>query len=116
MRNAGGHAPEALRSIALLDLEFDICAVLIVHHTDCGMTHMQESKARKSLKERVGDDKEKLAAIDALDLGAIPNADFEASLKKDVEIVKKSKWFKDEMLVKGMLYDLDKGEVREIVG
>ena len=76
---------------------------------------MQESKVRQGLKERVGNDKEKIAAIDATDFGAIPNADFEASLKRDVDIVKKSKWFKEEMVVKGMLFDIEKGEVREIV-
>lgn len=45
IRNAGGRASDALRSLIAFDAIFQgsgIGTVLVVHHTDCGMTQTDE--------------------------------------------------------------------------
>ena len=69
IRNAGGRASDALRSIIALDAIGNTDTVIVVHHTDCGMTHMPDSSVRKMLKERAPElEKE----IDGMTFGEIP--------------------------------------------
>ena len=77
------------------------------------MTHVSDEELRAGLKKR---DPEHAHEIDATSFGEIAGADFERSLKEDVETVKASKWFGEGLIVKGLLFDLvDDGGVREVV-
>ena len=114
IRNAGGRAADAMRSLAFFDQALHLSAVLFVHHTDCGMTHVSDAEIRAGLKKR---DPEHADDIEAASFGEIAGADHEKSLREDVEVVKGSKWFEEGLIVKGLLFDLvGDGGVREIVG
>jgi carbonic anhydrase len=52
IRNAGGRVVDAMRSINALDAIGNTGTVIVVHHTDCGMTHMPDESVRKMLTER----------------------------------------------------------------
>jgi len=52
IRNAGGRVVDAMRSINALDAIGNLGSLIVVHHTDCGMTHMPDVDVRKMLKER----------------------------------------------------------------
>ncbi|PVH83514.1 hypothetical protein DL98DRAFT_454568 [Cadophora sp. DSE1049] len=49
IRNAGGRTSEALRSIICMDALIGLEAVVVVHHTDCGLTHLTNISIRASL-------------------------------------------------------------------
>ncbi|MCJ1331927.1 hypothetical protein MMC10_008619 [Thelotrema lepadinum] len=112
IRNAGGRTQDAIRSLAVLDQALKIYAVLVVHHTDCGLSHNSNEGIRKGLKERAPDHS---SHIDSIDFGEIADKNFDASLKHDVELVKKSSFFSKDLIVKGLLYDLKTGAMTEKV-
>jgi carbonic anhydrase len=43
---------DAMRSINALDAIGNLGSLIVVHHTDCGMTHMPDANVRKMLKAR----------------------------------------------------------------
>ena len=117
IRNAGGRAADALRSLAVLDQALTVRAVLIVQHTDCGLVHLRNEDVAAGLKKRVGsDDAAAAKEIDGTDFGHIGGKDFEGSLRRDVQVVKESGWFSKDLIVKGFVFDLEgDGSVREVV-
>ena len=74
--------------------------------------HYSNDDLRKSLKAQAP---EHAAEFDATDFGEITNADFDASLKHDVELIRNSHFFRKDMIVKGYLYDVKTGSVTEKV-
>ena len=53
LANAGGRVDnDTLRTLIVLDNVIGIKTVMIVHHTDCGLTHVTDEKIRTQLKER----------------------------------------------------------------
>lgn len=68
-RNAGGHVRKALQDINLLDTLFKIDEIAIIHHTDCGTTHVNDEGVRTSMKTFV--DKDHWDELDKMDFGEI---------------------------------------------
>ena len=98
IRNAGGRVTEdALRSLVVATHLLGARRVLVLEHTDCGMTKAGEQEAR----ERVG-------APD-LHLGMI--ADQQAALEEDVQLVRTSPHLPRDLAVIGCLYDVQTGRV-----
>lgn len=115
IRNAGGRALDALRSLVVLDNLLGLSAVLVVHHTDCGLTNVSNEAIRKWLKERTGPGSGHRHEIEGMEFGEIANKDFEASLKEDVELLRASPLLREGLVVKGFLFDLKTGKVEEKV-
>ena len=98
IRNAGGRVTDdALRSLVVATHLLGARRVLVMQHTDCGMTKLGEQEAR----ERVG-------AAD-LPLGMI--ADQQASLEEDVQKVRCSPYLPQDVAVIGCLYDVRTGRI-----
>ena len=102
IRNAGGRVTDdALRSLVVATHLLGARRVLVLEHTDCGMTKLGEQEAR----ERVG-------APD-LQLGMI--ADQQASLEEDVQKVRTSPYLPEGLAVIGCMYDVRSGRVEVVV-
>ena len=102
IRNAGGRiTDDALRSLVVATHLLGAGRVLVMQHTDCGMTKLAEQEAR----ERVG-------APD-LPLGMI--ADQRATLQEDVQRVRGSAYLPTDLSVVGCLYDVRTGRVEVVV-
>ncbi len=102
IRNAGGRVTDdALRSLVVATRLLGVRRVLVLEHTDCGMTKADEHEAR----ERVG-------APD-LHLGMI--ADQQAALEEDVQKVRRSPYLPQDLAVLGCLYDVTTGRVEVAV-
>ncbi len=102
IRNAGGVASEdALRSLAISQHLLGTEEVFVIHHTDCGM----EGLAEDELRER---------------MGAAPNFpvhafdDLEQSVRDDVRAIRESPFLPRTDSVRGFVYDVDTGELREV--
>ena len=102
IRNAGGRVTDdALRSLVVATHLLGVHRVLVVEHTDCGMTKQGEQEAR----ERVG-------ARD-LPLGMI--GDQRAALEEDVRKVRTSPHLPQDLAVLGCLYDVASGRLEVVV-
>ena len=98
IRNAGGRVTDdALRSLVVATHLLGVRRVLVVEHTDCGMTKLGEQEAR----ERTG--------TPDLPLGMI--SDQQASLEEDVRKVRTSTHLPAGLAVLGCLYDVTTGRL-----
>ncbi|KAF2245698.1 hypothetical protein BU26DRAFT_568255 [Trematosphaeria pertusa] len=52
IRNAGGRARRAVLDAAFLDALITITDIIVIHHTNCGLTLMTDEKVSKALGER----------------------------------------------------------------
>ena len=107
IRNAGGRASEALRSLAISQQLLGTNAVVIVHHTDCGMLTFDNATMHGICQERLG--------VDASDIDFLPFADLEQSVRDDVEIVRSSPLIPNDIEVTGFVYDVKTGRLHEVV-
>ncbi|HEY8256056.1 MAG TPA: carbonic anhydrase, partial [Gemmatimonadales bacterium] len=56
IRNAGGRARDALRSIIISQRLLGTRELAVIHHTDCGMLTFSNSDLRAKVKEDLGQD------------------------------------------------------------
>ncbi|ETR97173.1 carbonic anhydrase, partial [Trichoderma reesei RUT C-30] len=109
VRNAGGRASEALRSIICVDQMLGVGAVIVIHHTDCGLTHLRNDYLHKSLTEKAPKNAEEIAEME---FGEI--VDLKASVVEDMKILKDSPYLRKNLKVYGYVYDIKTGKLQEV--
>ena len=111
IRNAGGRASDdAITSIVVLRSLTNVKNVIVIHHTDCGMTHLTQEGIAKEATARTP------AASDWIkerDFGCFKTEEFEESIKKDVLKLKSAKVL-EGVNVFGMTLDTPTGVVKEL--
>lgn len=101
LRNAGGRVTEdVLRSLALGVHVLGVDSVLVVQHTKCGVAGVTD---------------EELQRLTGANLGFFPIDDHVAALCEDVETLATTAYLSPLKLVAGLVYDLDTGELGEVV-
>jgi carbonic anhydrase len=106
IRNAGGRAQDALRSIVISERLLGTNEVLVIHHTDCGMQTFKNEDLYAKVQEDLG--------ADASDIDFLPFADLEQSVRDDVEFLRSSPLVPDDVSVRGFVYDVKSGKVSEV--
>ncbi len=107
IRNAGGRATDdALRSLVISSQLLGTREFVVIHHTDCGMLTFTNQELHAQLRRDVGAD---ATAIDFL-----PFSDVEESVRQDVAIIRSSPLIPQNIPVRGFVYDVRSGSVREI--
>src|SRR6187401_1821357 len=86
IRNAGGRARDAIRSLAISQELLGTREIVVIHHTDCGMLTFTNDVIRQKLGEDLGADAGSVAA--GVDFE--PFADVDASVIEDVAAIKAS--------------------------
>ncbi|PTB68147.1 carbonic anhydrase [Trichoderma citrinoviride] len=109
IRNAGGRASEALRSIICVDQMLGVGAVIVIHHTDCGLTHLRNDSLHKALTEKASGNADEIAKMD---FGEI--LDLKASVVEDVKILKENPYLRRDLKVYGYVYDIKTGKLEEV--
>ncbi|KAK9329341.1 carbonic anhydrase [Lipomyces starkeyi] len=128
VRVIGGRAKRALTDIVGLDSFFGLSTVMIIHHTDCGLTHATNEKIRHILKQRLPED----PTIDTLEFGEIKKRvlpffaarksvsdkvfSLEMSVLEDMQFLRNSPLVRADLVIKGYLYDLETGRLTEVNG
>src|SRR3569833_343141 len=51
IRNAGGRASDAIRSLAVLQTLGRFGTIVVMQHNDCGLTHVHDADVRKDLEQ-----------------------------------------------------------------
>jgi carbonic anhydrase len=108
LRNPGGRVtPDVLTALVVATHLLGVERVLVMEHTDCGMTKVTDEQAHEVIRERSG--------IDArsLELGTI--GDQRARLAQDVQRVRSSPYLPTGLPVLGCLYDVRTGRVEVVV-
>src|SRR5919201_6652198 len=82
IRNAGGRAQDALRSIVISQRLLGTTEIVVIHHTDCGMETFKNEDLYAKVREDLG--------ADASDIDFLPFPDLEQSVRDDVQFLKDS--------------------------
>ncbi|KDQ08515.1 hypothetical protein BOTBODRAFT_165773 [Botryobasidium botryosum FD-172 SS1] len=104
IRNAGGRAADALRSLIISQQLLGTREVLVVHHTDCGMLTFTDAEIR-----------DKLNHPDANHIAFLPFTDLERSVHEDVDYIKRSVLLVPRFKITGWIYDVKTGKVEQVV-
>jgi len=106
IRNAGGRFADAARSLAISQTLLGTEEVAFVHHTDCGMLTFTDADIRKQLKDQ--------RSVDADHIAFLPFGDLDESVRADLRAYKASALLRQDIPVRGFVYDVKSGAVREV--
>jgi carbonic anhydrase len=106
IRNAGGDAREALRSLAVSQHLLGTNEIAVIRHTDCGMGKYTNDQIAEKVADATGGD---TAGIDFR-----PFTDLEQAVREDVEFLRESDLIASDSLVRGFVYDVKTGTVAEV--
>ena len=107
VRNAGGRASDdAIRSLVISSHLLGTREVLVIHHSDCGMLAFTNEQLRDQLRRDLG--------VDASDVDFLPFTNVEQSLREDVARIRSSPLLPRDISVRGLLYDVRTGQLREV--
>ena len=105
IRNAGGLATDdTIRSLLLSQRLLGTRAIMVIHHTRCGLETFEEDRLQAELAAEFG-------ARPPFRLGAYDDVD--ANVRETVTILRQSP-FVDTTVVRGFVFNVDDGDLREV--
>lgn len=113
IRNAGGNARDALRSLVISEQLLGTQEIVLVKHTGCGMLIFGNDDAVGLVQKNLGKDAVKELDAFATNFQAFPV--LEDAVKSDVEFLKASKLIPDNVKISGWIYEVETGKVRSVV-
>jgi len=111
IRNAGGRVTEdVIRSLAISERLLGTDAIIVVHHTDCGMLTFTNDDIRQKIQTDLGDSAYQAASrIDFL-----PFTNLAQSVRDDVAAITASPLIPKSIPVYGFIYDVHTGELSPV--
>ena len=107
IRNAGGRASDdAIRSLVISYKLLGTREFLVIHHEDCGMMTHTNEQMREMLRRDLN--------ADASGIDFLPFTDLEESVREDVQTIRSSPLVADDIAVRGFVYDVKSGRLREV--
>ncbi len=106
IRNAGGVATDdVIRSLAISQRKLGTREIVLVHHTDCGMLTFTEDEFRGDLMEETG--MRPPWATEAF-------GDLDADVRNSMQRIRTNAFIPHRDNVRGFVYDVDTGELKEV--
>lgn len=106
IRNAGGRARDALRSLVISQRLLGTNEIAVIHHTDCGMLTFTNPDLHAKVKQDLG--------ADASNIDFLPFTDLEESVREDVAFLLSSPLIPGDVIIRGFLYDVHTGKLSEV--
>jgi carbonic anhydrase len=107
IRNAGGVVTDdEIRSLAISQRLLGTEEIILIHHTDCGMLTFTDDDFKRSIQEEVGI-KPEWAAESFTDL--------DEDVRQSVARIQASPFIPRKDSVRGFVYDVATGKLREVV-
>jgi carbonic anhydrase len=107
IRNAGGVVTaDTLRSLAASQHLLGTRSVMVIQHTDCGLSHTTDEAFEEQLRAHTMSEPD-------WTLGSF--VDLEASIRSSVELVRSCPFLLHRDDVRGFAFDVDSGELREVI-
>ena len=108
IRNAGGNAEDALRSILISQHFLGTREVILIKHTGCGMLTFTNAQAREKIEGACGE-----GVLGEFDFQ--PYSDTEEAVRGDVRWLRGHGALVQGTVVSGWVYDVKSGRVQEVV-
>jgi carbonic anhydrase len=106
IRNAGGVVTDdAIRSLAISQRLLGTQEIVLLHHTDCGMLTFSDDDFKRSLQDETGI--KPAWAVEAF-------GDLEEDVRQSIARIQASPFIPNKDSVRGFVYDVHTGEVREV--
>jgi len=108
IRNAGGIVTEdSLRSLVVSHYLLGTEEIMVINHTDCGLMQTTEQDLRNRIQNRAG-----TAAVAPAFFYAFQNID--ENVRHQLQKLHTHPWIPKEVAVRGFVYDVTNGRLREI--
>ena len=118
IRNAGGRiTPAVMGDLAILGVLAAAVSppgtsprrpeLVIVHHTDCGMSRLANPALQQQVAERLGLSVDEVAAMAITDPAK--------SVQSDIERLRSTPATPDQLVVSGLVYDVKTGTINQVV-
>lgn len=105
IRNAGGRAQDAVRSLVISQQLLGTREIVVIHHTDCGMLTFRDADLQARLREGLGED---------TDQEFLPFSDLDESVREDVASLGRHRLLLRDLPVSGFVYDVRSGRLRRV--
>lgn len=106
LRNAGGViTDDVIRSLAVSQRRLDTRAVMLIHHTDCGMQTLTDDGFRAELQQASG-----VAPAFAIE----SFSDLDSDVRQSILRVRRCAFLPHRDQVRGFVYDVDSHRLREV--
>jgi carbonic anhydrase len=106
IRNAGGRAKEALRSLIISERFLGTNEIVVIHHTDCGSIRFSNAEIHAKVKTDLG--------ADATHIDFLPFTDLEESVREDVSFLLSCPLIPANVIVRGLIFDVHTGKLKEV--
>ncbi|MDA4136925.1 MAG: carbonic anhydrase [Thaumarchaeota archaeon] len=108
IRNAGGVATDdAIRSLLISQRLLGTEEIVLIHHTDCGMVTFSDDDVKKKIQAETG-------IRPSFALEAFP--DVEGDVLQSIARIKASPFISRKDHIRGFVYDVKTGRLREVAG
>ena len=106
LRNAGGLVTEdMLRSLVLSQQVLETREIVLMHHTNCGLHRTDEAALRQAIHDETGADV-------PFSFGAF--TDLDEAVRKAIRTVRECSYLPHRDRVRGFVYEVEIGRVREV--
>jgi carbonic anhydrase len=106
IRNAGGViTDDEIRSLAISQRLLGTEEIMLIHHTDCGMLTFKDDDLRRQIQDETGLKPE--WAAEAFD-------DLEEDVRQSIARIKASPFIPRKDKIRGFVYEVETGRVREV--
>jgi carbonic anhydrase len=106
IRNAGGVVTDdAIRSLAISQRLLGTEEIVLIHHTDCGMSAIADDEFRRAIQAETGI--RPAWAVEAFD-------DLDTEVRQSVARIRASPFIPRRDRVRGYVYDVDTRQLREV--
>jgi carbonic anhydrase len=106
IRNAGGViTDDEIRSLAISQRLLGTEEIMLLHHTDCGMLTFKDDDLRRQIQDETG--VKPTWAAEAFD-------DLEEDVRQSIARIKASPFIPRKDKVRGFVYEVETGRVREV--
>ncbi|QBD76302.1 carbonic anhydrase [Ktedonosporobacter rubrisoli] len=106
IRNAGGRAADAVRSLVISEQLLGTNTIVIVHHTDCGMLTFTDDSLREKVKKELSTDADHIAFLAFQDL--------EQSVRDDIAFLRSSPLIPQNIDIRGLIFDVKTGKLHAV--
>lgn len=108
IRNAGGIVTDdALRSLLISHYLLETNEVMVINHTDCGLMKATEEELHEKIERAAG-----LPPSSPVRFHAF--RDVEANVREQLEKLDSHSWVRKEMKIRGFVFDVSTGSLREV--
>ncbi|POY76054.1 hypothetical protein BMF94_0777 [Rhodotorula taiwanensis] len=111
IRNGGGRAADAMRSLIGSQEALQTREIVVIHHEDCGYSHASTPVIQKALKSRTPDGAHPL--VDAISLQEF--SDPKESVREDVAFLRTNPLVHPESMISGWYYSVQNGELTRVI-